>query len=156
MDQFQISEKFLFIDKGYHEKVIPWHVTCDTWHGTHDMWHVTSDMWHMTDGRRWTISQNVSFLALMVWEWRCYEDISTKDDLLTESMSNEGVRRTAPATPGLLKIWHLIFMACLLFTLFHIIFCWNLPYKNFFLLFSFIFFLICLTFSLSLFLFTSF
>ena len=62
---------------------------------THDMWHVTHDIWnmHMTGGKRWTFFQNFSFLALTVWEWRCSEDISTKDDAdwLTKSMSNGGV-----------------------------------------------------------------
>ena len=37
-----------------------------------DMWHVTHD-----SGRMWTFSQNVSFIALTVWEWRCSEDIFT-------------------------------------------------------------------------------
>ena len=41
---------------------------------------VTCDTWHMIDGVRWTFSQNVSFLALTVSEWRFVEDIFTKDD----------------------------------------------------------------------------
>ena len=55
-----------------------WHLTPDTGHMTPDTWPVTCDMWHMH-----------------------YEDISTKDDLITD----EGVCRTAPATPGLFKIY---------------------------------------------------
>ena len=35
---------------------------------------MTHDMWYVTGGG--------SFLALPVWEWRCLEDISTKDDWL--------------------------------------------------------------------------
>ena len=53
------------------------HVKCHMWHVTCDMWHVTCDAWHVRGG--WTFCQNVSFLALMVWEWRYFEDISTKD-----------------------------------------------------------------------------
>ena len=37
-----------------------WLLTCDTWHVTHVRW------------GRWTISQNISFLALRVWELRCW------------------------------------------------------------------------------------
>ena len=43
----------------------------DTSHVTRDTWHMTCDM---TGGG--------SSLALPVWEWRCLEDISTKDDWL--------------------------------------------------------------------------
>ena len=73
-------------------------VTTDPFHGNQ------CDMWHMTGGGRWTFSQNFSSLALTVWEWRCSEDISTKDDWLSYLMNDEGVCRTAPATPGLLNI----------------------------------------------------
>ena len=30
-------------------------------------WHLTRDTWHVTGGGRWTYSQNVRSLALMVW-----------------------------------------------------------------------------------------
>ena len=56
-----------------------WHITRDMWHLTPDTWHMTYDTWHMTGGGRWTLFQNVSSLARTVWEWRCSEDISTKD-----------------------------------------------------------------------------
>ena len=49
-----------------------------------------------------TFSQNVSSLALTVWELRFVEDIFTKDDSLTQLTSNGGVCRTAQATTGLL------------------------------------------------------
>ena len=80
-----------------------WHVTCDMWHNTHAMWHLTYDRWG-----RWTFSQNVSSLALTVWEWRFDEDIFTNHhDLLNRSINewmnelinNKDVYRTAPATP---------------------------------------------------------
>ena len=74
-----------------------WYVTCDTWHATQDMW---------------TFSQNFSYLALTVWEWKRFEVIFTNDDLLTEWMnewmnewmSDNGVCRTVPAKPVLLII----------------------------------------------------
>ena len=60
-----------------------WQLKRDMWHVTHDTWYVTCYTWHMTGGGRWTLSQNFSPLALTVWEWRCIEDISTKDDWLS-------------------------------------------------------------------------
>ena len=82
-----------------------WSAWLDEW-GERKMWHETCDRWHMTHDRwgRWTLSQNFSSLSLMVWEWRCLEDIFTKDELPNESTSEEGVCRTAPGTPGLLII----------------------------------------------------
>ena len=38
----------------------------------------------------------------MVWERQCIEDISTKDDRLTQLINFKGVYRTALAKPGLL------------------------------------------------------
>ena len=38
------------------------------WHVTYDMWHMTFDKWQVTGWRRWTFSQSVSSLAVMVWE----------------------------------------------------------------------------------------
>ena len=43
----------------------------------HVMWHVTHDMWHVTHRGYWTLSKNVSFLALTVWDGQSFEDIST-------------------------------------------------------------------------------
>ena len=40
----------------------------------------------------------------MVWDWRCLEDLEEKGDSLNQSISNRGACRTAPATPGLLKL----------------------------------------------------
>ena len=70
-------------------------ITCDTWHLTRD-----TGMWHMTGGERYTFSQNVSSLALTVWEWRFVEDISTNHQWMNQSVSqavNGGDCRTAPA-----------------------------------------------------------
>ena len=66
------------------------------------MWHVRHDMWHMTHSVGWTFSQNFSSLPLSVWDWQCFEYISTNPDL-PYLLSNKAVCRTAPATPGLLK-----------------------------------------------------
>ena len=64
----------------------------------------------MTIGGGLTFSQNFSCLALTVWVIPCIEDIFTKGDSLTHSLTltvsvlinDKGVCRTAPATPGLL------------------------------------------------------
>ena len=39
-----------------------------------------------------------------VWEWRCLEDIFTKDESVNESMSDGVVCRAAPATHGLVAL----------------------------------------------------
>ena len=79
-------------------------MTCDTWHVTCDMWHVTRDMWHMTGWGGWTFSQNFSSLAHTVPDLWYYEDMEEKAHGLNQSMSDEAVYRTAPATPSLLTI----------------------------------------------------
>ena len=76
-----------------------WHLTCDTWHLTPDMCHN-----HMTHRGWWTLCQNSSSIALTVWVWRCFEDSELRDDRISQLINNEDVCRTAPATPGLLKI----------------------------------------------------
>ena len=75
------------------------------WHETRDTWQVvTRDMWHVTCFGVWTFSQNFSSLALTVCDLWYYEDLEEKDDSLNQSISDEAVYRTAPATPGLLNI----------------------------------------------------
>ena len=84
-----------------------WHVICDMWHVTHDTWHVTCDTWHVTRdkfGGGWTSSQNFSSLTLTVCDSWYYEDLEEKD----ESLNDEAVYRTAPATPGLFNIIHFV------------------------------------------------
>ena len=74
-------------------------MTHDTWHKACDMWHVTWDTWHVTHAGGWTFSQSFNTPSLMVLDRQCLED----SELINDSMSSEGVYRTAPATPGLLK-----------------------------------------------------
>ena len=40
----------------------------------------------------------------MVWDLCCFEDLEEKDRSLDQLINDGGVCRTAPATPGLLKI----------------------------------------------------
>ena len=47
------------------------------------------------------MSENVSFIALTVWDIQSFKDISLNHDLL---ISYLGVFRTARDTPGLLKL----------------------------------------------------
>ena len=50
-------------------------------------------------------SENFSFLALPIWEWRCFEDILTNDvGVGNELINYTGVCRTDMTTPGLLYI----------------------------------------------------
>ena len=55
----------------------------------------------MTHVAGWTFSQNLSSLALPVWDWECLEDILTKGSF-NELINYMAVCRTAPSTPGLL------------------------------------------------------
>ena len=77
LSQFQVPSSY---NLGIMMSCELWHVTCDTGH-------MTRDMWHRTGGGRWTFSQTFSSLALTVWEWRCSEDISTKDESINEIMT---------------------------------------------------------------------
>ena len=40
----------------------------------------------------------------MIWDRQCLIDSERKDDSMNQLISDKGVCRTAPATPGLLKI----------------------------------------------------
>ena len=62
------------------------------------MWHVTRYTWHVTCCGGWTLPQNFSSLALVVCDLRYLEDWKKK----ACKLNNNGVCRTAPATPGLL------------------------------------------------------
>ena len=77
----------------------------DRWHMTHDRWQVTLETWHMTRDWWWTLCKNVMSLALMFWDLWWFEDLEEKDRWLSRSISDGGVCRTAPATPGLLIIF---------------------------------------------------
>ena len=61
------------------------------------MWHVTRDMYGGMN-----ILSNFSSLALTVCDLWYYEDLEEKAHWLTQSMNDEAVYRTAPATLGLL------------------------------------------------------
>ena len=98
-----------------------WHVTHDMWHATCDAWNVTCDTLHVTCGRRWTFSHNFRSLALMVWVYWCLEDWEAMDlslnELINELISDEGIYRTAPATPGLLNILAVLLLLLLMLLL---------------------------------------
>ena len=51
------------------------------------MWQVTIDMWHMTHGLGWTFSQNVSSLALTVWDFWSFEDLEEKDHSINQQIN---------------------------------------------------------------------
>ena len=57
------------------------------WHVTHDTWHVTCDMWHMIGEGRWAFFQNISSLALTVWEGRCLKVLKEKDQSVNQLMN---------------------------------------------------------------------
>ena len=84
-------------------------MTCDTWHLTPDSLHVTPDTWHMSFTMWWELNILSKFklpssfdLGVMMF-WRLGGK-GWLTDWLSQLMSNGGVCRTAPATPGLLKI----------------------------------------------------
>ena len=58
--------------------VKPWHLET-----LPDTWHRTPDTWNSTHGGKWTFSEKFRSLALMVWAWRCSEDLEEKDERLT-------------------------------------------------------------------------
>ena len=66
----------------YNLDFVWWHMTCDTWRMKCDTLHKTCDK-----RGRWAFPQNFSSLALTLWEWRCSEYISTKDDWLIDWLS---------------------------------------------------------------------
>ena len=72
-------------------------------HMTHDTWHMKRESWHVTCGGRWTLTQHFISLALLVLEWRYFENIFTKDDSKTQQGNDNGVCRTAPARPDFLN-----------------------------------------------------
>ena len=68
-----------------------------------NLWkNVIHDMWYVTCYGGWTFSKNVSSLALNICDLWYFEDLEEKADWLTDSLNDEAVCRTAPATQGLL------------------------------------------------------
>ena len=78
-----------------------WHVTCDTWHVTCYTWHMTSDMWHVGGGAnilsKFQLPSSYCLWFMILWR-------SGGEGWRSDRMNDEAVYRTAPATPGLLKI----------------------------------------------------
>ena len=70
---------------------------------TRETWHVTCVTWHLTCDTWWGVNI-LSFLALTVWVYWCFEGLEEKGHSMNE-LINELQRccRTAPATPGLLN-----------------------------------------------------
>ena len=68
---------------------------------------ITKNTLQVTCCGGWTFSQNFSYLAFKVCDIWYFEDLEEKDDWLTdwltEWINDEGVCRTALATPGLLN-----------------------------------------------------
>ena len=84
---------FLFITKN------KWHVTTDTWHLTCDKWHVTSD----TQGGEYClkISGPSSYGLRVKVFWRYFHKGWVSESIY-KLLSDNGVCRRAPATPGML------------------------------------------------------
>ena len=74
-------------------------VTCDTWHVTCDMWHTKYDTWlGVNIFSKFQLPSSYCLWFMILWR-------SGGKGSLSELISNEAVYRTAPATPGLLKIF---------------------------------------------------
>ena len=69
-------------------------VTHDKRHKTRDMWHMTQNMWHIEGGEN----------SLKILGEKCFEDIFTKDNWVTQSLRDEGVWRTTSLTLGLFML----------------------------------------------------
>ena len=90
-----------------------WHMTCDTWHVTCDTWHVTHDRWGGEPSLKIPAPQLLQFGSegvLKIWMKRLTH-------LITWLISNGGVYRTAPSSPGLFNIYTSIYIFRNLFSL---------------------------------------
>ena len=67
------------------------------------MWHVTCDRWNVIHGGGWTFSQNLSSLALTVWDRQCLQDSEQKGHSINKLNNHQGVYKRALATLGLLN-----------------------------------------------------
>ena len=81
-----------------------WQVTRDKWHMTPDRWHLTRDMRHMVGGEH-----SFKMSAPQLLRFGIYSVLKILNKMMTQwinqSMSAEGVYRTAPATTVLLTIY---------------------------------------------------
>ena len=73
-------------------------MTPDTWHLTHDTWHVTNG-WGSSILSKLQLPSSYGLGVMMFWRLGGKGSLT---DWLTQSMSDEGDCRRAPATPGLL------------------------------------------------------
>ena len=75
-----------------------WHVTCDMWHVTCDTWHVTRDTFGGVDIlSKFQLSSSYRLWFMILWR-------SGGKGSVAQSVNHKAVYRTAPATPGLLKM----------------------------------------------------
>ena len=79
-----------------------WHLTCDTWHVTPYTWHVTHNIWHVTNGGG-EHSLKISAPKRLPFGCNYVLNLEEKDDWINEWTNDNGVCKTVPATPGLLK-----------------------------------------------------
>ena len=82
---------------------------CDMWQVTCDTWNVTRDMWHVTCGMLWGVNivskfQLLSYSGLWFMIFWRLGGKGWFTNSLNESMNDKADCRTAPATPGLVKI----------------------------------------------------
>ena len=92
-------------DKLHHivKKKKMWYLTRDTRHMTHDTWHMTHDMFGGVDIlSKFQLPSSYCLWFMILWR-------SGGKGWLTDLISDKAVYRTAPATPGLLKIVNHIF-----------------------------------------------
>ena len=80
------------------------HLTPDMWHLTCDTLHVIPDIWHVVGDEHCVQLPSYTGLGVMIF-WSSGGKVSATDRL-NYLISDRGVCRTAPATPGLLNIWY--------------------------------------------------
>ena len=84
-------------------------MTCDMWHVIRDKWHVTHDIWHMTHGTfggvnilsKFQLPSSYRLWFMILWRSGGKGSVA---EWINQSINDEAVYRTAPATPGLLNM----------------------------------------------------
>ena len=90
-----------------------WHVKWDTWNVTHDMWHMAPDMWHLTHDR-WGVGEpSLKMPAPLLLRFGNKGLLRIFWQRQSESIYEEGVCRTSPATPGVLNIVNCCAVCCI-------------------------------------------
>ena len=97
-----------------------WHMTRDTWHVTCDTWHV----WGVNILSKFQLPSSYRLWFMILWSsggkgWL--------DQSINQSVNDEAVYRTAPATPGLLIKWNIIHFS--MYLLFMIVYFLHLKKK---------------------------